>query len=126
MTLEQTLNAAAQKLREAATVALPPDRRLAQPWHVEDCADEGEGSNDCPCIVAYTQHDDSSGFGVATHYVAEAETTEYAAWIALMHPGVGLALADWLDTAAATWAYLTNANQDAALAVARQILGDQP
>ncbi|MFE2407053.1 hypothetical protein ACFXDE_01780 [Kitasatospora sp. NPDC059408] len=46
-----------------------------------------------------------------------------ATYIALMHPGVGLALADWLDVAAVTWTNLTNANQDAALAVARAVLG---
>ncbi|WP_282204510.1 hypothetical protein [Kitasatospora fiedleri] len=61
-----------------------------------------------------------------------------------MHPGVGLAIADWLDRAAASEraavaavarVYTTPAEQNAwlddhrdhqALAVARQILGDQP
>jgi hypothetical protein len=32
-----------------------------------------------------------------------------AAWIAAMHPGVGLALADWLDRAAHGWDSLTKA-----------------
>jgi hypothetical protein len=44
---------------------------------------------------------------------------------AAMHPGVGLALADWLDTAAANAAALTWPNQfiERALAVARAING---
>ncbi|MFE7535243.1 hypothetical protein ACFU67_13335 [Streptomyces rhizosphaericola] len=52
-------------------------------------------------------------------------------YIALMHPGVGLALAAWLDTEAATWAgdevhnscSTQSCTFDAALAVARQLLG---
>lgn len=144
MTPEQTLRAAAQKVREHAAAALPADHRLAQPWHTKTCADEYEDTDGCPCFVTYAEHDDGSGAGVSIRYVAEAETTGYAAWIALMHPGVGLALADWLDgaaareranEAAAARVYTTPADQAAwlddhrdhqALAVARQILGDQP
>ncbi|GAA0704844.1 hypothetical protein GCM10010193_69820 [Kitasatospora atroaurantiaca] len=120
----ETLTTAAKLLRERATAITAPDPGLDQPWHVEECADNETGG--CPCIVAYQQHDDSSGFGVTTRYVADAETPEFAQWIALMNPGVGLALADWLDVAAANAAALTWPNQfiDSALAVARQILGE--
>ncbi|MFZ3473130.1 hypothetical protein ACODT3_10650 [Streptomyces sp. 4.24] len=46
---------------------------------------------------------------------------------AAMHPGVGTALADWLDTAGANADALTWPNQfvESALAVARAILGSQ-
>lgn len=52
-----------------------------------------------------------------------------ALWIETMHPGVGTALADWLeweaDTASRTaWAPI-NISQDRALAVARQLLGTE-
>lgn len=54
-----------------------------------------------------------------------------AGWMALAHPGIGAALADWLDTEAATWAgdevhdrcTEQACTLDAALAVARQING---
>jgi hypothetical protein len=43
---------------------------------------------------------DANGFEVAqTRHSVKAE----AAYIATMHPGVGLALADWLDEIAAGW-----------------------
>jgi hypothetical protein len=46
-----------------------------------------------------------------------------AAWIALMHPGVGLALADWLDDAAEGDAQ--GEINPYTLAVARQFLGGE-
>jgi hypothetical protein len=69
--------------------------------------------------------------------VADRSDTDHPAeradlpYIALMHPMVGLALADWLDTEAATWAgdevhnscSTQSCTFDAALAVARQLLG---
>ena len=58
---------------------------------------------------------------------AECDTAN-ADYIAAMHPGVGLALADWLDTAAVNAAVLTwpNAFIERALAVARAVNGSQP
>jgi hypothetical protein len=51
-----------------------------------------------------------------------------AGWMALMHPGVGLALADWLDAHAQILTTAAQADPDSSLArhavaVARQILG---
>lgn len=56
-------------------------------------------------------------------------TPPIGAHIALMHPGVGLALADWLDKEAAFWQSAVTSDAHghrptgAALAVARQVLG---
>jgi hypothetical protein len=63
---------------------------------------------------------------VATCYEGpEIPLFTIAPYIAAMHPGVGAALADWLDTAAANAAALTWPNDfiERALAVARQING---
>jgi hypothetical protein len=54
-----------------------------------------------------------------------------AAWIAAMHPGVGAALADWLDREGRQEAYTLaefghRSACPEALAVARAILGSQP
>ncbi|MFE1321629.1 hypothetical protein [Kitasatospora phosalacinea] len=118
MTPEQTLTAAAQKLRAAATAASPG------PWTVNDTT-YPESIHDA------TGRDIISGSrwgGEARIFDEDADAT----WTALAHPGVGLALADWLDTAAR---YASRRPADhqtstpflaAALAVARQILGDQP
>ncbi|MFJ6615432.1 hypothetical protein ACIQPT_34730 [Streptomyces sp. NPDC091289] len=120
------LRAAAEKLREEATRA---HRASPSPWavtdeHVVRCADG--------MIVA-----DRSG----TDHPAERADLPY---IALMHPGVGLALADWLDRAAVehdatvhgaagVWsepgeererdAWVERQTNRHALAVARQLLG---
>jgi hypothetical protein len=48
-----------------------------------------------------------------------------AEWIALMHPGVGELIADWLESAARTWEFVTYSNRNAALAVAHAVL-DSP
>jgi len=89
-----TLTAAAKLLRSAIN-SIPPNSWDERPWHVETCM--GGRKDDCPCIVAQGTH----GRGTPpVEYVADAETPEYARYIALMHPGVGLALADWLETAA--------------------------
>ena len=65
-------------------------------------------------------------------YLADFTRAEHAYWIAMMHPGVGLALADWLDATAGEmtaangteYAYSEFASWTAALALARQILGE--
>ena len=48
-----------------------------------------------------------------------------AAYIALMHPGVALALAGWLDQTATDEEYGEVTGFDEALAVARAVLGDE-
>lgn len=121
------LRTAAEKLRELTTAATPG------PWR---------------------QHDTHLGpYGhTATVLSGERNTTELRAWlptmsqeswdetrnvwadasyIALMHPGVGAALADWLDSTAATIDAVTRKHEEAAsetahwvapaLAVVRQI-----
>lgn len=128
----EELRAAAAKLRELASILESPEHP-GLPWHVEECADEERG--DCPCIVAQgrtSYHDEPS---TAMFYVADAETTECAAYIAAMGPTVGLALADWLDSTAATIEAVLRKHEDAAdetshwvapaLAVARALNGGQ-
>lgn len=66
-------------------------------WHVEDCVE-----NECPCIVAQgriSQHDQP----VRVRYIADAETPEYGAFIALMDHRVARATANWLRVEASTW-----------------------
>jgi hypothetical protein len=110
LTPAETLTAAAKRLREHAT---DPDITPG-PWL---CLDGGDR------IIRYPGIDD-------TDYVVDEPTSNSAnaEWIALMHPGVGLALADWLEWEASTvsstaWAPI-NIGLDRALAVARQILGE--
>ncbi|MFI5649960.1 hypothetical protein ACIA71_01905 [Streptomyces anulatus] len=119
------LRAAAEKLR-AAAAAVPSDDWGTRAWHVEECSDT-DTMESCPCIVAQGEHKEFDEPQVPLiQYVADAETTEHAAWIALMHPGVGLAVARWLES----WAGVDLSEhgpmpEDAqhALAVARQLLG---
>ncbi|WP_228981434.1 hypothetical protein [Streptomyces sp. DH12] len=64
-------------------------------------------------------------------YLADFVREEDARYIATMHPGVGAALADWLEATAEHLAVSTHPDwQDTVaalpLAVARQILGSQP
>ncbi|MEU0625012.1 hypothetical protein ABZ329_29645 [Streptomyces rubiginosohelvolus] len=119
------LRAAAEKLR-AAAAAVPSDDWGTRPWHVEECSDT-DTMESCPCIVAQGEHKEFDQPQVPMiQYVADAETTEHAAWIALMHPGVGLPVARWLES----WAGVDLSEygpmpEDAqhAVAVARQLLG---
>ncbi|MFK0124922.1 hypothetical protein ACIQSP_16595 [Streptomyces nigra] len=94
-----TLRAAADKLR-ALLAALPADRWNGRPWHAEECSDTDDMSP-CPCIVAQGEYREFDQPQIPLiQYVADAETPEHAAYIAAMHPGVGTALADSLDSAA--------------------------
>jgi hypothetical protein len=130
VTPEQTLTAAAQKLRAAATNA---QHVSPQPWTIGRESYDGAG-------VLYA----ATGVIVADRSCDDHDESVDLPYIALMHPGVGTALADWLDQAAASErageiaaarVYNTPDEQTAwrddhrdhhALAVARQILGDQP
>jgi hypothetical protein len=112
------LTAAAQLLRKTATAAVPG------PW--------------VPSIVRSPRATVTSGIyshahpaGSAASEVAAAgrkgrecggiANPDNAVYIALMHPDIGLALADWLDSAAEEATLIGPDSR--ALAVARQILG---
>lgn len=116
------LRAAAEKIRTLAKAIEAPDLP-DQTWHTEECANEERG--DCPCIVAQGRYPaEPSGAMQPVYYVADAETPEVASYLAAMHPGVGAALADWLDSAAEDAEQIGPDYR--ALAVARHILGSQP
>ena len=110
------LRAAADKLRTLAA-AVPP-----QPW-----TDDGIG--DYGFTVAMGQFGlNSNGFVLDTRDDSE-QGRSLAAYIAVMHPGVGAALAELLDTAAeylADDAIAHPTHLVRALAVARKINGGQP
>ncbi|MFF8297708.1 hypothetical protein ACF07M_20240 [Streptomyces globisporus] len=121
------LRAAAEKLR-AAAAAVPSDDWGTRPWHVEECSDT-DTMESCPCIVAQGEHKEFDQPQVPLiQYVADAETPEHAAYIVLMHPGVGLALAVLLDAEALRYDRAASvgefdASHERPLAVARQLLG---
>jgi hypothetical protein len=91
------LRTAAQKIRDLTKAIHAPDLP-DQSWHTEECADDEQGN--CPCIVAQGVCNTDDGFVQPLYYVADAETPECAAYIAALHPGVGAALADWLEASA--------------------------
>ncbi|MBT2379010.1 hypothetical protein J7E90_17050 [Streptomyces sp. ISL-111] len=114
------LHAAATLLRQTATTA------GGEPWAADHFP---EGTIVRPAANTH------SLFRLAAHGNRAAGTPcvtpQVGTHIALLHPGVGLALAAWLDTEAATWAgdevhypcSTQTCTFDAALAVARQLLG---
>ena len=105
----QTLRDAAKVLRDL--IGTPSEESedfiIPGPWSV---------SGHYPKFEVVPQLDESYDTIARTEYEVEA------AYIATMHPGVGLALADWLDDAAER-RYHTPTPPDYALAVARAILG---
>ncbi|MER5461629.1 hypothetical protein ABT010_13265 [Streptomyces sp. NPDC002668] len=117
-TPEVELRAAAAKLRglaSKATTGICPDWIYSAVRHIaRNC------NVDC-------SHDDHQSYEQP-----EWDRYEDSPYIAAMHPGVGLALAQWLETEAETWAgdevhsrcSEKACTLEAALAVARQILGD--
>lgn len=138
MTPTETLRAAAVRLREVAGAATPG------PWR-----DSGVQGNRYSALVSDTMPtgrptrggwDDTEGYG--GYLVGESIVAPDRAYIALMHPLVGLALAEWLDVVARDWALAEDqadpllpdadgwmtAIEDTldshALAVARLILGE--
>jgi hypothetical protein len=91
------LRAAADRIRKLIE-AVPSKHWGDRPWHAEECSDTDDMSP-CPCIVAQGEYRDfDQPQTPPVQYVADAETPEHAAYIAAMHPGVGGALADWLDS----------------------------
>lgn len=117
----EQLRAAATRLRERAAAIAAPEPVNSEPWHTDECAEAGYGN--CPCIVAQGRIHRGTDHEVPARYIADAETPEIAAWIALMHPGVGEPLAAWLEGIAATWDGVSRNHREAALAVARAVLG---
>ncbi|MDK1473660.1 hypothetical protein QNO07_09530 [Streptomyces sp. 549] len=125
-----TLRDAAARLRTLAG-AVPADHWGDRPWHVEECSDTDTMQN-CPCIVTqgeYRAFDEPQDPPI--QYVADAETPEHAAYIAAMHPGVGLALATWLEHSAVILSGYDNHDHaeeygHLPLAVARAVLGSGP
>ena len=81
--LTKRLREAARVLRESATI--PSDRG---PWSWRVTGDRK---------WAVVIRDDGE-------WMAQVDDDDRAAYIATMHPGVGLALADWLDDVAKSWA----------------------
>ncbi|KAA6216435.1 hypothetical protein [Streptomyces filamentosus] len=134
------LRTAATALRTAAD-ALPTEYWGNRPWHAEECNDTDDMAS-CPCIVAQGEYRDyDQRQDPPVQYVADAETPEHAAYIALMHPGVGHALADLLEAVGddPDDETLQDPGSDrhdhcdrtmcapaAALAVARALIGSQP
>lgn len=113
VTPTDTLRAAAKRLREAANAATPG------PYGVETMPETGESR---------------IGSQINSHWVVEGWTREPdAAYIALMQPGVALAVADWLDFEAnvveASLKYPSGWGtsprpSSSSLAVARAVLGE--
>lgn len=102
----ETLTAAAQRIRERASAA------GEGPWAaVPDVMIGG-------WAVA---HKDADPGGP---YLADFTRAEHAYWIALMHPGVGLALARVLEQAAEALEGTDVPEDEPVLAVARQLLGE--
>ncbi|CAL9664316.1 hypothetical protein SUDANB1_07132 [Streptomyces sp. enrichment culture] len=127
MSAADEITAAADKLRKLIA-DLPVTGWGARPWHVEECSDTDDMSpSPCPCIVAQGEyHEFDQPQDPLIQYVADAETVEHCAYIATMHPGVGAALASWLESWTGIEMYEAHAlPEDArhALAVARAING---
>ena len=94
MSAVETLREAAKVLRERAGAATPG------PW-------EAAQDHLTHSVGADVRSVPSGGYAAADCCGYQgASTNEDAAYIATMHPGVALALADWLDKAGADcWAY---------------------
>lgn len=112
------LTTAAQRLREAATA----DYVTPGPWYVHEAYGFLRVDND---------RDKTRGaWTVKTGADLAEENRGIAEYIALMHPGVALALADWLEHFAKTQfdpeasVQVTDQSHEMALAVAWQILGE--
>lgn len=110
MTAAETLRAASVRLRElTANVGHVPTPWIQQPFPAKQGVLTAPGE-DTPILMAF--------WGGLSEYV----TT--------MHPGVALALSNWLDSAAATFdpeadIQVTDRSHELALAVAHQVLGEE-
>lgn len=107
------LRAAANLLRESA---LNARRVLPEPWTISRGPTDGGG-------VIYAEN----GWIVADRSCDEPGDSVDLPYIALMHPGVGEALADWLEATAdyCTVSITHPTHVVRALAVARALLGGE-
>jgi hypothetical protein len=142
MNTADLFDAAAKLLCDRAEAVAARDPSEDGSWHVVECADETAG--DCPCIVAQGRQSYGDDMETPKWYVADAETPEIAQWVAMMDPGVGLGIAEWLramahreraneQAATQIWgarpdhpdrlAWLASMAYGPALAVARKVLG---
>jgi hypothetical protein len=120
------LRAAADKIRTLATATYIGGQEATAPWHVEEC--DSSEAGDCACIVAQGYHSYPGAPQTGVSYVADAETPEYAAFIAAMGPGVGVALAEVFEA----WARMGRLDPDLlnrvggaeTIAAARAVLGE--
>jgi hypothetical protein len=109
----ETLRRAAKRMRERAGTATPgPWRPVAGIWQSETFAavigPKGVPENAETWLMA-------TGHGAASQ---EADADHASSW----HPGVALAVAEWLDAAAQAWD--ERMEWDEALIVARAYLGE--
>ena len=121
----ERLRGAAKVLREVAQAATPG------PWDASQMPAEcGEESMGIQSLRGFSVINDAPPFGNTTASYAKSED---ATFIATMHPGVALALADVLDGAASRWesSIIHGGSERAAwshqrqhIAVADAILGD--
>jgi hypothetical protein len=111
----QELRAARDRLRSAVN-QIPPNDWDDRPWHLETSSDYDLGTTH---LVAQGEHQRPGGPPMPRfECVASAETLEFGRYIALMHPGVGAALADWLDREAR--------GHDATVTAAGRVFADDP
>ncbi|MFG3140783.1 hypothetical protein ACGFZA_31830 [Streptomyces sp. NPDC048211] len=128
MTPTDELTAAAKLLRTLATAAsTASDGTPTAAWNSRPCWPNNPNSNSSYLYGDYLTRDDSSTIawplllrGGSQHRQAHMET-QHAAYASAMGPGVGLALADWLE-AVADGMSIAEVTDYAALTVARQVL----
>jgi hypothetical protein len=120
-----TLRAAAKRLRKLAGQATPAPWETT--WRGQEYQLDGNTENDLSPISQWT-YAIATWEPQASEQRAECDVAD-ADYMAAMHPGVGAALADWLDAEAARldatalpfWQETVGRH---ALAVARQLLGE--
>jgi len=122
----ETIRAAATRLREAAEKAMPGPWTSNVSHERTDISDPNVPEEYWTAEVFPLEAD-----GESIYWTALEDPSDTAAYIALVSPVVGLALADWLDLTAETPAFDAFAagrkshvarNISAALAVARTLL----
>lgn len=116
LTPDETFRAAAERLRERAALATPGpwrigDTHLGQHGHTATVLTDRENLNDTDLVAWLPSMSQTPWDGTRMVW----GTSD---WIALMHPGVGLALAAWLDAAAKSY--------DASVTAAERVWGPEP
>lgn len=125
MSAADDLRAAAARLRDTAKACEHDVIDLrGVGWHAEDCVQRS-----CPCIVAQGG-DEPADHAQPVRYIADAETPELAAWIALAspvlaepHAALFVEVAENVEVEGHNWQ--PNSTDEAVIAVARVILGDK-